>query len=130
CPDVADVAAVRGDDERRAAGERGDQPGRNEEVRVDDVRPRGAARPPQQLEVAALAARARVEHRELDVVAAVAQRELDLADERPEVGRTRPRVQLRDEQDPHVTPWARSAAPTRSRATAPPRARAAPARRS
>ena len=35
--DVADVLAVRGDDERRPRGESADQPGRNEEVRVDDV---------------------------------------------------------------------------------------------
>ncbi len=34
---VPNVAPVRGDDERRAPGER-DQPGRNEEMRVDDIR--------------------------------------------------------------------------------------------
>ena len=33
----ADVAAVRGDDERRARGERGGEAARDEEVRVDDV---------------------------------------------------------------------------------------------
>ena len=41
--DVADVAAVRGHDERRPAGERGDEAARDEEVRVDDVGPRRAA---------------------------------------------------------------------------------------
>ena len=40
--DVPDVAAVSGHDERRAGGERGQQPGRDEEVRVDDVRPKAA----------------------------------------------------------------------------------------
>ena len=40
--DVPDVPPVRGHDERRAGGERGQQPGRDEEVRVDDVGPEAA----------------------------------------------------------------------------------------
>ena len=49
--DVADVAAVRGDDERRVDLGR-DQPRRDEEVRPDDVGPRRRAHLPAQLEVA------------------------------------------------------------------------------
>ena len=100
--DVAHVAAVRGDDERRATCERGDQTGRDEEVRVDDVGLRRAAtRPPRERQVAELPAGARVEHGELDLVAARDERALDLRDERPEVGRVRPGIHLRDEEDPH-----------------------------
>ncbi len=102
--DVADVAAVGGDDERRPRRERGDQPRRDEEVRVDDVGPEaaaGAVRPGGERQVAGLAAGARVEHRPLDLVAARDERALHLGDERAEVGRVRARVHLRDEQDPH-----------------------------
>ena len=45
---VGDVLAVRGDDERRPDGPRGDErteAGRKEEVRVDDVRPEAAGAP-------------------------------------------------------------------------------------
>ena len=66
--DVADVPAVCGDDERGAAGERGDQAGRDEEVRVDHVRPARRARPAREGQVAELPARARVEDGELDLV--------------------------------------------------------------
>src|SRR4029077_20516005 len=71
--DVADVTAVRGDDERGARGQRGGEPGRDEEVRVDDVglvvprRCPGSAEEPQ---VPRLAARTRVEHGALALVPA------------------------------------------------------------
>ncbi len=56
---------------------------------------------PPQLEEPPLPARAPVEDGELDLVAALAERELELADEDAEVGVGRPRIHLRDEQDPH-----------------------------
>ena len=89
--DVAHVAPVRGDDERRARAERGDQPARHEEVRVDDVGPRGAQRSARELEVAELPARPRVEDGALDDVAAVDERVLDLRDEGAEIRRIRRR---------------------------------------
>jgi hypothetical protein len=92
---------VGGDDERRAAGEGGDQARRDEEMGVDDVGLRRRARALEQVEVAALPAGTAVEHRELDLVAARAERELDLAHERAEIGRAGAGVHLRDEQDPH-----------------------------
>ena len=62
--DVPDVPSVRGDDERRALDRRRDQPGRHEEVRVDDMRTEGSGGPAgaaEELEVAALAAAPAVE---------------------------------------------------------------------
>ena len=65
---VRDVLPVGGDDERCPRGESRQQPreaGREEEVRVDDVRPeapRGPHRPGSELRVAQLAAAAPVEH--------------------------------------------------------------------
>ena len=73
------------------ARERGDQAARDEEVRVHDVGPRGAQRAARELEVAELAAGARVEHRALDLVPALDERALDLRDERAEIGRVRAR---------------------------------------
>ena len=99
--DVADVAAVRGDDERRVDARR-DQPGRDEEVRPDDVGPPGRGDLPPQLEEAPLPAGAPVEHGELDLVPALAERALQLRHEDAEVGVVRARVHLRDEQDPHA----------------------------
>ena len=54
-----------------------------------------------QLEEPPLAARAPVEHRQVDVVPALAQRAHAERDERAEVGVARPGIHLRDEQDPH-----------------------------
>ena len=99
--DVADVPPVRGDDERRATGERGDQPGGNEEVRVDHVGPARGVRPARESQVAELPARTRVEDGQLDLVAARLELVLDLRDERPEVRRVGPGVHLGDEQDAH-----------------------------
>ena len=93
---------MRRDDERRAGAERRDQSARNEEVRVHDVRPPRAHGAPCKLEVAQLAARTRVEHRVIDVVAAIDELPLDLGDEGAEVRRGRPGIHLRDEQDPHA----------------------------
>ena len=92
---------MRGDDERRAAGEGGNQAGGDEEVRVHDVRPRRGEGPPRQRQVAELPARARVEDGQLDLVASRDELPLDLRDERPEVGRSGAWVHLRDEQDAH-----------------------------
>jgi hypothetical protein len=102
--DVPHVAAVRRDDERRVRGERGDQPARNEEVRVHDI---GARRPesaPSELEVAALAAGAPVEHRPLDGVAARLELRGQPLDEHAEVRVGRPGIHLGDEQDAHGRP--------------------------
>ena len=71
---------------------------------VDDVGakpPCAADRPPRKRQIAQLPAGARVEHRALDLVAALGERALDLRDERPEVGVGRAGVHLGDEEDPH-----------------------------
>ena len=103
--DVAHVAPVRRHDERGAAGERRDQAGRDEEVRVDHVgakSPRGPQRRGRQREVLALAAAPAIEDRALDDVTACGERLLEAADEDAEVRVGRPRVHLRDEQDLHA----------------------------
>ena len=99
---VADVAAVGGDDERRSGRDRGGEAGWDQEVRVDDIR----AKPPRrtrglrrETEVTTLAAGARIEHRTLDLMTTIGEGALDLGDERAEIGIARPRVHLRDEQD-------------------------------
>ena len=92
-------------DERGAAGERRDQAGRDEEVRVDHVgakSPRGPQRRGRQREVLALAAAPAIEDRALDDVTACGERLLEAADEDAEVRVGRPRVHLRDEQDLHA----------------------------
>ena len=99
--DVAHVAAVSGHHERRALRERGDQPGGDEEVRVDDVGPRGAAGGARQLEVSELPAGSAVDHGAVDLVAPLRERALHLRDEDAEVRVGRPRVHLRDEEDAH-----------------------------
>ena len=71
--DVPDIPAVRGDDERRAAGEGGDQARRHEEVGVHDVGPEAPGlreRGPGQAEVLLLSRSATVENGTLDVVSA------------------------------------------------------------
>ena len=87
--DVADVAPVGRDDQRRAGGDRGGEAGRDQEVRVHDIgakSPRDAGRLRCEPEVTTLAAGARVEHRALDLVPPVAERALDLSDERAQIG--------------------------------------------
>ena len=79
-------------------------PGRDEEVRVDDVRPvpaRGGAGVAQEAGVAAPAAGATVDHGEVELVAPLAQREPEPLDEDAEVGVGRARVHLGDQEDPH-----------------------------
>ena len=94
-----------GDDERSARRERRDQPGRREEVRVDDIwaepsrRPSGVER---EAEVAQLPARAAVDDGPLELVAARGELSFQVGDEDPEVRIVRARVHLRDEEDPHV----------------------------
>jgi hypothetical protein len=60
----------------------------------------GGADPPAELEEATLAAASPVEHGQLDLVAAVAERVLELRDEGAEIGIRRPWIHLRDEEDP------------------------------
>ena len=96
---------MRGHDQRRARGEAGEQPRRNEEVCVDDVGPGAAggedraAREPSVLRLAALAAR---QHGALDRVPASRERLLEAAHEDAVVGLGVAGVHLRDEQDAHV----------------------------
>ena len=102
--DVCDVLAVRGDDERRADSERG-QAARDEKVGVDDVRSeasRCSDHSRRKDGVSPLPAGAPVEHRTLDMVAALGEGELELADEDAEIRVVRARIHLRDEQDAHV----------------------------
>jgi ABC-2 type transport system ATP-binding protein len=100
--DVANVAAVRGHDERRTRSERSDQAARHEEVGVDDIGPPGAKRAARKLEVAELSACARVEHRTLDDVPAIHERMLHLRDEGAEVRRVCAGIHLRDEENLHA----------------------------
>ncbi len=96
---------MRRDYERRFTGERSDQPGGNEEVRVDDVGMKSPRLPPRlarEGEVAKLPARAMVEHGPFDLVPARRELALELGDEDPEIGIVGPRVHLRDEQDAHL----------------------------
>ena len=90
-----------GEDERRPLRERGDEPGRDEKVGVDDVRPRRLPRGPGQLEVAELPAGTPVEHGPVDVVSPPLERVRHLRHEDAEVGIVGPRVHLRDEEDAH-----------------------------
>ena len=96
-----------GDDQRCPRGESRQQPreaGREEEVRVDDVRPeppRGPHRTGTELRVAQLAAAAPVEHDPLDLVPARSQLALQPLDEDAEIGRLGGGVHLGDEQDAH-----------------------------
>ena len=104
---VGDVLAVRGDDERRprsAGREQRSEPGREEEVRVDDVGPEAPRRPHRagrQPRVAELRAAAAVEHDPLELVPARRERPLEPLDEDAEIGRRRGGVHLGDEQDAH-----------------------------
>ena len=107
--DVADVAAVRGDDERRVHLDANSPDGTRKCAQTTSGRRGRADTACRSSRKRALAAAAPVEHRELDLVPALAQRVLQLRDERAEVGVGRPRVHLRDEQDPHQSPSARRA---------------------
>ena len=103
--DVAHVLTVRRDHERRLRAERPDQPGGNEEVRVDDLgleATRFLPCLPCKGEETPLAARAPVEHRSLELVPARGELVLELGDEDSEIGIVRPRIHLRDEQDAHL----------------------------
>jgi hypothetical protein len=73
---------------------RRNQPRRDEEVRVDDVRSLCAADAPRELDVAALAAGAMIEHGKFDLVTAFTQRALHLLHEDPEVRVVQARVHL------------------------------------
>ena len=102
-PDVGHVLAVGGDDERRARGERRDESGRDEEVRVDDVRPRSPGAPHRIAEEACVASRpslATVDHGALDLVTARQELALEGGDEHSEIRVRRARVHLGDEEDP------------------------------
>ena len=101
---VLDVLSVRGDDERRAPADGGEQPRRDEEVRVHDVGPEPSRRPHDvecEPRVAAAAA-APVDDRAREIVAAGLQLPFQRGDERAEARRIRTRIHLRDEQDPHA----------------------------
>ena len=94
-----------GHDERRPRGKTCEQPGRDEEVRVDDVGADAvggedrAAGQPSVLRLTAAAAR---QHCPLDRVAASRERLLQPAYENAIVGLGVAGVHLRDEQDPHA----------------------------
>src|SRR5262249_34114781 len=100
--DVAHVAAVRGDDERRVDLGR-EQSRRYQEVRPDDIGRPGGPHASAELEEAALAAGAAIEHGAVDLVAALLERALELRDEAAEVGIVGTGVHLRDEEDPHLS---------------------------
>ena len=70
-------------------------------MRPDDVGPGGGPNPAPQFEKAPLAAGTPVENSEVDRMAPLAERELELAYEHAEIGVGRPRIHLGDEQDPH-----------------------------
>src|SRR5207344_242292 len=81
---VPDVLAVSGDDERCVGGQRRDQARRDEEMGIDDVGApptRRGAGVPEELEVAAPAPGAPVEHGQVELVPPLAQRELEIPDE-------------------------------------------------
>ena len=101
---VGDVLTVRRDDERRPRRERRDQPGRHEEVGIDDIGPEppsGLDRAPGQARVLAPAGAATGQDGRLDLVPAPGERQLQLPDEDAVIGLGVPRIHLRDEQDPH-----------------------------
>ena len=104
---VRDVLAVRGDDERGARcarREHAGEPGREEKVRVDDVRTEAARRADRAQREACmpqLPAAAAVDHDALDRVPARRELPLEPLHEDAEVRRRRRRVHLGEEQDPH-----------------------------
>ena len=71
-------------------------------MRVHDVGTRSAQRSLRELEVAEPSAGARIENGAVDLVPARDELAFELRDERPEIGSVRPRIHLRDEEDPHA----------------------------
>jgi hypothetical protein len=91
-------------DQRSTRGERRDEPGRNEEVRVHDIRvkaPSGANRIPEQASVSSGPSRPTIDDRTLDLVATRDELLLEVGDEDAEIRVVGTRVHLRDEEDPH-----------------------------
>jgi hypothetical protein len=83
-------------------------------VGVHDLRlkaSRPAARVSRELQVAALAAGPPVQHGELELVPALAQRGFDLRDEGAEIRIRGARIHLRDKQDAHARSLALSSRP-------------------
>ena len=96
---------MRGDDERRATGERGDQSCRNEEVGVHDVRSkatRGRACVARKLHVLPLAAPPARDDGVLDDVPARRKSLLHATHEHTQVGVRPAGIHLGDKEDPHV----------------------------
>ena len=99
---VLDVLPMRGDDERRPRRELPEKTCRDEEVRVDDVRPEPACdaqRVEREREVASPSPRATVDDSPLELVPACNELALEVGHEHPEIGIVGPRVHLRDEKD-------------------------------
>ena len=97
---VLDVLPVGGGDERRASAERSGQPGRDEEVGVDDVRPERARRlhgVAREREVAPPAARPPSHDRPRELVPPARERGLEPGDEDAQIGILRAWIHLRDE---------------------------------
>ena len=96
---------MRGDDQRRARGERGEEACGREKVRVDDIGPessRGAEGVAGEREVTPAPSCAARHDGPVEFVAAGDQLAFEVGDERTEVGVGLSRVHLRYEQDPHV----------------------------
>ncbi len=91
-------------------------------MRPHDVRPRRRRDLTPQLEVPLLPAGTPVEHGQVDLVAPLPERQLELAHEHAEIGVGRPGVHLRDEEDPQrlaqnfstPSPSAKTIAPIRT----------------
>ncbi len=111
---VCNVLPVRRHDERRARLEGGEQAGRNEKVRVDDVGPepsRAVPYRPGKAKLAPPAAAAAVDDSSLELVSSCDELALNRLDEDPEIGVFRPGIHLRYEQDPHGSTARSIAAP-------------------
>ena len=96
---------MSGHDRRRASEENGGEPGRDEEVRVDDVRLEAmgrAAHLTREPQVPALASAPTPRYDALDLVPALDESPLDSLDEGPEIRIPGPWIHLRDEQDLHL----------------------------
>ena len=101
---VRNVLAVGGQDGGCPSCDRAEQPRRNEEVRVDDVRPEASSGPHHvagEDQVPPVAAPA-VDDRPREVVPALLEPRLEVGHECPQRRRGRPRVHLGDEQDAHA----------------------------
>ena len=103
--DIADVAAVGGDDERGARREVGDEAGGDEVVGVNDVRLRAAgdgAGFAEELQVLGASPSAAGQDGQVELVAAAPESVDERDEKRAVVGIVRPRPHLRDEEDPHA----------------------------